>query len=152
KLKTSLQIGDTPAIDPVHKGLRLILSGPFGLVFDVTIPKGGFDPSARAGWVADARGWSYKNTGDKIPRQAAIRGSTLRHQGVFANEFQLVVTGRGGDLRAAVGQPALDLTVVIDTPVATTGQCAETHYITQGDSSDCRLLNSGQRLECRTKS
>src|SRR5262249_10858117 len=152
KLKAALQISDTPTIDPVNKGMRLILTGPLGVVFDANIPPGGLDPSARAGWVADGLGWSYKNTGDKVPRQAGIRRITLRQHGAFANEFRLVVTGRGGDLRAAVGQPTLDLTVVIDAPVATTGQCAETHFVTQGDASDCRLLNSGQRLECSSKS
>jgi hypothetical protein len=150
-LKTNLQVPDTPTIDPLKKGLRLVLTGPLGLVFDATIPPGGFDPSARAGWISNGKGWSYKNTGDKVPRQAGIRHIMLRQHGAFANQFRLVVTGRGGDLRAAAGQTGLDLTVVIDSPIATTGQCAEVHFVTQGTGTECRLLNSGHRLECRIK-
>src|SRR5262245_66351594 len=70
----------------------------------------------------------------------------LRQHGAFANQFRLVVTGRRADLRAAAGQTGLDLTVVIDAPIAATGQCAEAHFVTQSTSSDCRLLNSGHRL------
>ena len=150
-LKTSLQVPDMPTVNPLKKGLRLVLSGPLGLVFDAIVPPGGFDSSARAGWISSGKGWSYKNTGDKIPRQAGIRHIMLRQHGSFTNQFRLVVTGRGADLRAAAGQTALDLTVVIDAPIATTGQCAEAQFVTQGASSECRLLNSGHRLECRKK-
>jgi len=55
------------------------------------------------------------------------------------------------NLQAAAGQTGLDLTVVIDSPIATAGQCAEAHFVTQGTGSECRLLNSGHRLECRIK-
>jgi hypothetical protein len=150
-LKTSLQVPDMPTVDPLKKGLRLVLSGPLGLVFDAIIPPGGFDSSARAGWISSGKGWSYKNTGNKVPRQAGIRHVMLRQHGAFSNSFRLVVTGRGADLRAAAGPTGLDLTAVIDAPIATTGQCAEAHFVTQGASSDCRLLNSGHRLECRIK-
>jgi hypothetical protein len=150
-LKTTLQVPDTPTIDPLKKGLRLVLIGPLGLVFDANIPPGGFDSSARAGWISNGKGWSYKNTGDKVPRQAGIRHVMLRQHGAFPNQFRLVVSGQGADLRAAAGQTGLDLTAVIDAPIAATGQCAEAHFVTQGASSDCRLLNSGHRLECRIK-
>jgi len=150
-LKTTLQVPDTPTINPIKNGLRLVLSGPLGLVFDATIPPGSFDASANEGWISSGRGWSYKNTGDKVPRQAGIRRIMLRQHGSFANQFRLVVSGRGGNLQAAAGQTGLDLTVVIDAPVATTGQCAEAHFVTQGTGSECRLLNSGHRLECRIR-
>src|SRR5262249_35858717 len=96
------------------------------------------DPAGRLRLVCPRRldlqreGWSYQNTGDKVPQQAGIRHIMLRQRGAFANQFRLVVTGRGGNLQAAAGQTGLDLTVVIDSPIATTGQCAEALFVTQG--------------------
>jgi len=151
-LRATFKIPVDPEIDPVAKGMRLALTGPLGTVFDAIIPPGSFNTDTRSGWRkdGDAR-WLYKNTGNKVPRVAGIKRLTLRQHGPDANGFRIVVTGSGGNMLAAVGQPTLKLSVVVDSPVATTGQCAEVTFVTQGDTADCRLLNSGRRLDCRQK-
>ncbi len=152
KLKATMSIPLEPTIDPVAKGMRLVLTGPFGPVFDAIIPPGSFDTDSRAGWKQDGDNrWWYKNTGDEVARVAGIRRLTLRQRSADSNDFRIVIAGRGADMRAAVGQPTLTLSIVVDSPLATTGQCAEVTFVTQGDSSDCRLLNGGRRLDCRQK-
>jgi hypothetical protein len=152
RLKTTFEVPLEPEINPVEKGMRLVLSGPLGVVFDAIIPPGSFDTDTRAGWRQDGdHRWWYKNTGDEVPRLAGIKRLTLRQHGAIPNLFRLVVSGRGGDLRAAVGQPTLKLSVVLDAPLATAGQCAEALFVTTGEPSDCRLLNGGRRLDCRQK-
>jgi hypothetical protein len=152
KIKTTFQIALDPEIDPVKKGMRLVLAGPLGTVFDAVIPPGSFDTDTRAGWKADGDfRWWYKNVSTKVPRIAGIKWITFRQHGSKPEDFRIVVSGRGGDMLAAVGQPKLRLSIVIDSPVATTGQCAEAEFITTGDDSDCRLLNGGRRLDCSQK-
>jgi hypothetical protein len=152
RLKTTLAIPLEPTIDPVAKGMRLVLTGPLGTVFDAILPPGSFDSDSRAGWKQDGENrWWYKNVGDEVTRLAGIKRLTIRQHDADSNDFRLVVSGRGGDLLAAVGQPLLTLSIVVDSPIATTGQCAEVTFVTQGDAADCRLLNGGRRLDCRQK-
>ena len=129
-----------------------MLAGPLGTVFDAIIPPGSVNSDSRAGWHPDGDGrWSYKNSSDEGERVAGIKRLTLRQRNADSNEFRLVVAGRGADMRAAVGQPTLKLSVVVDSPLATTGQCAEIVFVTTGDTADCRLLNGSRRLDCRQK-
>jgi len=152
KLKAGLTVDDTPTIDPLHKGLRVVVGGPLGVVFDAIVPPGVFDTKSRAGWRDEGAGrWTYRNGGDEVPRVAGIRRILLRQDPALTRELRIVVSGRGADFRAAVGQPTLTVSVVIDSPFATTGQCGETSFVTSGTDSECRLLNGGHRLECRQK-
>jgi len=70
-LKTNLQVPDTPTINPLKKGLRLLLSGPLGQVFDATIPPGGFDSSARAGWISSGKGGATRTPATRFPSRRA---------------------------------------------------------------------------------
>lgn len=152
RLKATLSIPTTPPIDPLHNGLRLVLFGPLGPVADAIVPPGSFDGETRAGWRTNGDGrWSYRNGGDSVPKPAGITKILLRQDRAFASLLRIVVSGRAGDFRAAVGQSALVVAVVIDVPTATTGQCGEAEFVTVGAESDCRLLNGGRRLECRIK-
>jgi hypothetical protein len=153
RFKAALTVDDTPTIDPLHKGLRLRIAGPLGVVFDAMIPPGPFDTDSRTGWRDEGAGrWSYRNGSDDVQAVAGIRRILLRQDPALTREVRIVVFGRGADFRAAIGQPMLAVTLVIDAPVATTGQCGETSFVTSGTDSDCRLLNGGHRLECRQKS
>jgi hypothetical protein len=92
RLKTTFEVPLEPAIDPVEKGMRLVLSGPLGVVFDAILPPGSFDGDTRAGWRQDGEGrWSYKNASDEVPRPAGIKRLTLRQHGASPNLFRLVV-------------------------------------------------------------
>jgi cysteine-rich repeat protein len=151
-LKAAMMVPDVPPIDPVSKGMRFVLKGPLGVVFDAIIPPGSFDPQARLGWRSIGTGrWAYLNTKGDVSQQAGIQKILLKQDRTFSQDLRIVVKGRGADLRAVVGQPTLTLTVVIDAPIAMTGQCAESTFVTTGDNANCQLLNSGHRLGCRQK-
>jgi len=151
KIKAVFEVPLEPEINPVENGMRLRLAGPGGVVFDAILPGGSFDTDTRAGWRKDGEErWSYKNVSTEVPRIGGVKRITLRAHG-DPGTFRLVAWGRGADLRVAVGQPKLQLAVVLDSPLATTGQCAEAEFITSGDTADCRLLNGGRRLDCSQK-
>jgi hypothetical protein len=152
RIKALVEVPSNPKIDPLEKGLRLVLAGPLGVVLDAVLEPRAFDSESRAGWRADGEHrWSYKNAGTEVPRVAGITSVGLRQDENDPGRLRVVVLGRGGDMQRALGQTALTLSVILDAPLATTGQCAETRFVTVGDTADCRLLNTGRRLDCRKK-
>jgi|GEM_PF-4932731 len=146
RLVTRLTIPGLGLLDPPRAGLRLLLGGRLGTVFDVEVPGNGPSDSERFGWRSVAPGrWAYRGPGDG----GGVQKISLRQDPVLSWQVDIAVTGRGEDYRSAIGQPELTLTIVLDPPVARGGQCAEVSFALGGPQSSCRLLNSGSRLQCR---
>ncbi len=151
KLKAALEVPHTLHIDPQAKGLRLVLTdGSGGTVVDAILPAGVFDPALRAGWrTIGSNAWVYQNGGSVTPRIDGIRRLVLKQDSFRPGRLRISVLARDGDYRAASGQPSLTLGVVVDAPLASTGQCGELKFDNTGEVPDCRNLNSGRRMLCR---
>ncbi len=146
RLVTMLTVPGLGLLDPSEAGLRLLLRGPLGTVFDVEVPGNGASGSEGLGWQSVAPGrWLYRDPEAGM----GVRKVSLRQDPVLTWRVYLAVVGRDGDFRSAIGQSELTLTIVMDPPVARNGHCAELTFQLGGPQSSCRLLNSGSRLQCR---
>src|SRR5262249_42560095 len=80
KLSGVVTLPTTPTIDPIGRGLRVLITDAHGgTVFDETLPGGGFDPLAGVGWKANKAGtaWTYINKGGfTVTTKAALKGTT----------------------------------------------------------------------------
>jgi hypothetical protein len=115
----------TPPIDPVSKGLRLLIEGAndTGSTFDVTIPPGAYSPTTGIGWRENitATHFEYRNP-------AGVQGITkvrlhLVH-GLVKFSALGKNTGFNGGYPVDPSQLPLSALVVFDTPDGSNGQCA----------------------------
>ena len=138
----TLAVPSTPAIDPVAKGLRLVLRDAAGaLTADIAIPPGVFDPDTRRGWFENVSGRTFRYR-DPEGLAGGIEKVVVKHQLQAAGLLKVIVFGRHGLFPLPEVLPVV-ATVVIDAPVATTGQCGE------GTLGACVFRNEGRKLICR---
>jgi len=70
-----------PAIDPVTKGLRVLITDSTGATpLDATMPGGAYDTVNRVGWRVNGTGtaWTYKNAGSPVPLVNGIQKAQLK--------------------------------------------------------------------------
>lgn len=150
RLMTTLTIPGLGILEPTGTGLRVLLAGPLLPVLDAVVPAGGSsEGGAGSGWREVGPGrWLYRQRGDA---GSPIRKVVIRQDPVLTWQVRVSLLGRSGDLQAAIGQPSLTMTVVLDPPLARDGRCAEVTFSMLGENSTCRLLNGGRRLQCRQR-
>jgi hypothetical protein len=144
KLKGTALVSTVPTVDPLTKGIRvLVRDGSGSTVVDAIIPGGALDPVTKTGWRTNNAGtvFVYRNGGDGPI--GGITKVTMKLPATGGMKFTIV--GRNGTY-PAVDTP-LHATIVVDAPVATTGQCAETGF----GAADCAILRSGTSISCRLK-
>ena len=121
-----------PALDPVQKGIRLVIDDARGeTLLDATIPGGAFDRSHKAGWkTAKTRTrWTYVNTGTATPMTDGISKIVVKDRSRQSpGRISLLVIGTRGDYGQLNTRFPATATVIFDTPAATTGQCAEASF------------------------
>jgi hypothetical protein len=138
----SLVVPTTPAIDPVAKGLRLVIrDGTGATTIDTTIPAGAFDPGTRRGWLVNVSGRTFRYH-DAEGLVDGIEKVVVKHGISDAGLLRVVVFGRHGTFPLPAVLPVIG-TVVIDAPVAASGQCGE------GTFETCFFRNEGRKLICR---
>ena len=117
----------TPSLDPVRKGIRVVIrDARNGMMVDATIPGGVFNASAKAGWTVNRAGtvWVYRNGGRVVPLVEGITKVTVRDLSKKTpGKLAITVVSKLG----VHGKPHLpmSITLAVDSPVATSGQCAE---------------------------
>jgi hypothetical protein len=107
----------------VH-GVRLVLAHATATILDVTIPGGLVAGSPAVGWrnVNGVR-WLYV---DKHPIPfGGISKVLVKHRTSTPGLLDIRVKGKRGSLAPVPGNPPLAAVFVLDSPLATTGQCAE---------------------------
>jgi hypothetical protein len=137
-----MTIPSIPTIDPATNGVRILLddAGVNGFRgdrwVDVTVPGG-------LGWKTSASGhaWRYKN----LTGPGGIVKIQLRHLTRKPGTLKFRVIGRAGSLAIPRARVPMKGTLVVDSPIALTGQCGETAY----DGSRCKFSRSGRALRCR---
>ena len=127
-------------------GARVILADAQGAVlFDVSLPTGFYDFQALSGWTGSGSGsWTYKNT-------AGIQHITkvvLKLVKSTPGLIRFTVTGKNGSWPITPQRLPLHGTVVIDAPVADTGQCGEATFPGLPGAS-CALTTNGAALKCK---
>jgi hypothetical protein len=143
---------ESPAIDPVSRGLRIVVQDRNGNnVVDALIPGGAFESTTKAGWrthrFPSGLTALYKNTGALLPLVQGIRKVKLVvREGLGITKFS--VSGKRGDYRLALNLP-LKVTVIVDTPVAATGQCCEMLFTGTPPNPTCSVVGVDATVRCR---
>jgi hypothetical protein len=126
----------TPTIDPTTKGVRLILeTSPGGAFLDVTLPGG-------TGWKANKKKTSFRFK--SASGVGGIRSISLKTSPKHSGRVQFKVTGKSVGIANPTVLPVKG-TLVIDSPLAMTGQCGETGF----SSTSCKRNKKGSTLTCR---
>ena len=137
KFKGTVTVPTTPAIDPSTRGIRLVVTDSVGTTLvDAFLPGGSL-------WKAsNGRAWTYR---DKESAVDGISKASIKSRS--PGELKFVIVGKNGTYLPPAGSPVV-ATLVIDPPVATTGQCGEATF-TDGTDESCRLLSAGAKLLCK---
>src|SRR6185295_6924860 len=105
-----------------------------GHLVDTTIPGG-------EGWKSNAAGTRIRYTrGPRGPfwvRLRAVKGSP--------GTFRFVIRGRHWTINTSHPDMPLKGTVIIDSPMALTGQCGETQFST----NQCSFSTTGNAVRCK---
>jgi hypothetical protein len=146
RLKLKASIADVPAqptLNPIVQGLRVILSDALGdALIDVRLPGGAYSTSVKAGWKGGGTGWNYANGGQILPLLQGITKVSLRGRTSQPGVFSVAITGKNGSYAVPSDRLPVLVTVVMDPPLATTGQCAEIAF----GSSACHLATNGSLI------
>ena len=138
KIKGTATVPTSPAIDPVTNGLRVIVTDAIGVqVLDVTIPGG-------ASWTGGSSGFSYKG-----PKTGAIGRIKIKTNAAAPGFLKIGIKGKGMTLSTATATLPLRTTVVIDTPFATTGQCADGDFPGPPPIASCATAGKGSTIVCK---
>jgi hypothetical protein len=148
KLKATITgVPDQPAIDPIAHGLRILLTDALGdAVIDAFLPGGAYSTDAKAGWKGSGLGWNYANGGQNFPLIQGISKVTLHGRTSQPGRFSVAITGKNGSFAVPANGLPLLVTVVIDPPLATTGQCAEIGFSAPGQ---CVAVAAKGTVSCK---
>jgi hypothetical protein len=124
----------TPTINPAVNGARVLVNDSTGAsILDVTVPGG-------AAWKVNGKGtrWRFSNPSGV----GGIVKVRISQKGSVPGSLRFSVRGRNGSFTASQTNLPLKGTFVIDTPLATTGQCGES-------TAACRVIAQGKTILCR---
>jgi hypothetical protein len=142
----------SPTIDPVTKGVRVMIVDSAGSVpVDVSIAGGAYDGANLAGWRVNGSqtAWLYKNAGAILPLNNGINKVELRLDAT-GGTLKFLVKGRNGNYPVDTSHLPLTGSLVIDAPVATTGQCGEmTFPAAPPAKGSCASSSDGSAVRCK---
>jgi hypothetical protein len=132
RLKLKLTAEAVPAqasLDPVANGARFLLSDALSnTVIDARLPGGQYSADQRAGWRASSSGWNYANGGQILPLIQGITKVSIKGRATRPGMFSIAVVGKNGSYGIPPGGLPLLATIVLDPPLAATGQCVEASF------------------------
>ncbi len=154
KLSGSVTVPTTPAIAPVTKGIRLLVVDATGTeIIDATLPGGAYSSATRTGWTANGAGtaFKYKHTSKTIPAIDGITKATLKLKPSVPSLIKFSIGGKKSNYAVIPANLPLTATLVIDSPIAMTGQCGEEFFanVPSGNPERCALIPSGATLRCK---
>lgn len=125
-----------PALDPVAKGVRVLVADGGGVRLDVPIPAGAYMRAAKSGWKVNRAGdtWTFR-------RKAGIQGVTqvtLKAIRRTPGLVRFAVVGKKGSFGVDPQRLPLAATLVLDAPNAATGQCGEARFGAAGCAFNAR--------------
>jgi hypothetical protein len=143
---------ETPKIDPVTNGLRVVMQDRFDdIVFDVTIPPGEFSTVTRSGWQQHefpaGITTQYRNPGAVVPLINGIKKVKLvLKNGLGITKFGM--RGKGGSYPIAPGAGPVRVTFVVSPPIASNGQCCEMLFTGPEPNPVCSFTGNNGTLRC----
>jgi len=140
RMKGKMAVPTTPPIDPAAKGARVLLTdAQGGSMLDAIIPGG-------AGWTSNRAGtaWRYRNPGE-AHGITLVRIRLLSAPGLLS--FQVI--GKHGAYGLSPAAMPIKGTLVIDSPVAQTGQCGELLFAGPAPAPHCAFNASRRTLRCK---
>jgi hypothetical protein len=137
-------VPESPALDPVAHGVRILLDKATGGVVDATIPGGGYDRNTKVGWKSNAAGTSFKYVNGSPVLIDGINGIAIRKTR-NPGEIKFTIRGKKGSYPIGTLETPVKATLVLDPPLATTGQCTETTFT----SATCLFNRSGATVTCK---
>lgn len=147
KFTGTMKVPLEPRINPLGNGLRLIVRDGAGVtLFDATVPPGRYVKGVGYGWFEagdSGTRFIYRDpTASFFGMQTVVL--TNLDPGADPATLRLLVLGRGGTILSPTTDE-IHVTVVVDTPYATDGQCAETTF----EPGVCLLQNGNKKVVCR---
>jgi hypothetical protein len=129
----------TPVIDPAANGVRVLLNAVDGsAVLDVTVPGG-------ANWTAKPTSWSYRNkAGFSGITKVLVKTSTK-----MPGTLKITIKGAHATLAPVPADLPLTATVVIDAPLATTGQCTARSFTGPKPVPVCAFNKKATAVRCK---
>ncbi|HXC52905.1 MAG TPA: hypothetical protein VN634_18610 [Candidatus Limnocylindrales bacterium] len=138
KIKGSATVPTSPAIDPATNGLRIIVSDAIGnSLLDVTVAGG-------ASWTTSTSGFKYWG-----PKTGGIGRIGIKTSSAAPGFVKIGIKGKGLTMPAASATLPLRATIVIDTPIATTGQCADGDFPGPSPLPQCSTASLGSTIVCK---
>jgi uncharacterized repeat protein (TIGR01451 family) len=135
-----LTVPTSPTIDPVANGVRIIVDDVHALpLLDATVPGG-------PPWVQSANVSRYRDRAGTFLgiTKISVKNYSARKPGFLKFKAKLI----RGTFVVTAAQLPLKLTFVVDSPMATTGQCGEITY-SAPPTRGCRLSPAGNGVVCR---
>jgi hypothetical protein len=143
----------TPPINPVAKGARILVNSPSSAdtaILDVTLPPGAF--AGTSGWKANSAATSFKYQNKNPSGFQGIIKTIIKVNTKVPGQVKFTVVGKGGSFPVLPTQLPLKGTLVIDSPIAQTGQCGEAKFPGPPDPTGaCAFNSSGSTVKCKYK-
>jgi hypothetical protein len=139
-----------PTIDPVSKGARVLvnpLDAPLQSILDVTIPGGALDAATHIGWKSNRAKTSFRyfNPGGLQGITKVIIKLNAKKPGVV--KFRVI--GKKGSFPVLATDLPVKGTLVIDSPLARTGQCGEALFPGPRPTPSCAFNARQSTLKCK---
>ncbi len=139
KMKGRMEVPTTPPIDPPARGVRILLDAQDRSMLDAIIPGG-------AGWTSNRAGtaWRYRNPGE-------AHGITMARIRMLSvpGLLSFVVSGKHGAYGVSPAEMPLKGTLVIDSPIAQTGQCGELLFTGVAPAPHCAFNAKHSAMRCK---
>lgn len=146
-LSGSASMPAVPVVDPVANGLRILLTDGAGAVLlDATLPNGAFDAGSRIGWKASGSGRVFKWSGGTAP--GVVSKATLKSTPAAPARWKFSAQVKRGSFVIGAGHLPLRGTIVVDSPTAETGQCADLRF-PGVPAPRCTLAGPGTKVSCK---
>jgi hypothetical protein len=139
KMKGTMTVPTTPALDPVTRGVRIVLGNANEDIADITIPPGAYDAVTKTGWKANGNGTSFT-----FLSRTGVSGIVKVTVKTIASTPGLVkfgVTGKKGTFATIPETLPLFATFTLDA----NGQCGTADF--SGPSQSCR--SNGVTIKCK---
>jgi hypothetical protein len=140
----------TPTINPIANGLRVLISDSMGNIpVDVTVPGGAYDAGTRTGWKVNGAGtaWTFR-TPNTVLANGIIKAQ-VRAIPSTPGKYKVGVKGKDGNYPVNPANLPLVGTVVIDVPLAATGQCGDATFTATPPARPSCTQIAGKTIKCK---
>jgi len=144
---------ETPTIDPVTNGVRLVMQDALdNAPLDATIPGGAYSTVTKAGWKVHTfpTGLTaqYKNAGTVVPLVNGIKKlKFVIKSGLGITKFN--ATGKDGSYPIPGNGLPVKVTFIADPPLGETGQCCEMFFPGPAPAPSCAFTGGGATAKCK---